>query len=132
MPEIIDFGSTVLAHVESHCELVSNSGMLRVDIGVEFEQVGDDAAMQETDIGEEVRERQRAKEQTHIDDNYKRNREDWQTTGKGFILRCFLNEVTSSLDINWFAVSGVGMRRSAKASAEVSCALKSECRISQS
>ncbi len=82
MPQIIDYSVHILRLCEEHCELVSKSGVLRVDLGIEFQSCKDDESE------DEVLQRQLRPEQ-------------WQRTGTGRIVRFFLNEVTSALDINW-------------------------------
>ena len=85
-PLVIDYSAHILRLCEAHCELVSKSGVLRVDLGVEFMSCTVNAAGR-MDTEEELRDRQKQPSQ-------------WQLTGAGFIVRFFLNEVTSTLDIN--------------------------------
>lgn len=81
LPQMIDFGVHVLGECERHCRLVSESSILRTDIGVEFLYCK--GGQSEEDLKKE-----------------RKRPDQWQLTGEGFIIRCFLNEVTSSLDIN--------------------------------
>ena len=71
----------ILKECEHHCKLVSSSGILRVDLGAEFQKCK----------GGETEAQLRKKQ---------RNPLLWHITGAGFVVRFFLNEVTSSLDIN--------------------------------
>jgi hypothetical protein len=81
LPQIIDYSVHILRLCEQHCKLVSQSGVLRVDLGIEFMPC---AAKKERAV---IR---------HLP-----HPELWQRTGTGRLVRFFLNEVTSSLDINW-------------------------------
>lgn len=95
LPEMIDYGAHILAHTEDHCKLVSSSGVLRVDLGVEIKPIASDGAAGDVD-------RMRAIEQQYVAKEKENIGRGWQSTGRGYIVRCFCNEVTSSLDINWF------------------------------
>lgn len=81
MPSIIDFATHILAHMETHASLLTKSGMVRVDIGVEFwkgeGELSDSAAP------------------------WSAFKHDERTIYARFIL----NEVTTSTDINLFMVS---------------------------
>jgi hypothetical protein len=78
--------------MEAHCHLVSESGIVRTDLGIEFMRCSKADGRTEAEL--------RARR--------KRPR-DWQLTGEGFIIRLFMNEITTTLDINWFSVSPCDM-----------------------
>lgn len=122
LPDLIDFCTHILSHSERHCGLMSNSGVLRLDLGVEFRycqtfiessdntrtrRSDDDIAIDEANM---IDEANRIDEANMIDETNVINdhipASTWQVSGgsHGFIFRCFLNEVTSTLDINWFSV----------------------------
>lgn len=86
LPQLCDFACFILAECEKHCALVDESAILRVDIGVELIR----CSVNEDEIA--CINRQACPSL-------------WQSTGERFISRFFLNEVTSTLDINWFSVS---------------------------
>ena len=86
-PLLIDYSAHILRLCEAHCKLVSKSGVLRVDLGVEFQRCS------------AVNAAGRMESEKQLLDRQKRPKE-WQLTGAGFIVRFFLNEVTSTLDIN--------------------------------
>jgi hypothetical protein len=105
-PSVLDLGASILPHMvgfaqlalracESHCKLVSNSGEIRVDIGVEVEHVDSFYP----DLGA------KATEADLIQALPEHTRHQWFSTGQGAVVRFFVNEVTSTLDINWFTVS---------------------------
>ena len=90
-PQRTDFAQHILQQCEGYCKLVSNSGILRVDLGEEYLHC-DDAAELSNRAERLVAEAQLRSEQPrpHL----------WNCTGHGFIVRFFLNEVTSTLDVN--------------------------------
>lgn len=98
LPQIIDYSVHILRLCENHCQLVSKSGVLRVDLGIEFIEC------------EAEQEAEKLREQLIP--------ELWQSTGTGRIVRFFLNEVTSTLDINW-SVSSTARVASAGEAADV-------------
>lgn len=83
----IVFGDKVLARLNSKiADLIEDTPILRVDLG-----------MLKKDIADGDTEASLVAAQTHP--------ARWDTTGKGYIVRFFVNEITSSLDIGWFSVS---------------------------
>lgn len=86
-----DFAQHILQLCETHCKLVSNSGILRVDLGEEYLHC-DNAAELSSRAEHLAAESQLRSEQPRPC--------LWHCTGHGFIVRFFLNEVTSTLDIN--------------------------------
>jgi hypothetical protein len=90
LPQAIDFSVHILRLCEEHCKLVSSSGVLRVDLGIEFLHCRKHADDSLAESEEHLRARQQ-------------HSELWHSTGAGFLVRFFVNEVTSTLDINWSA-----------------------------
>ena len=77
---MIDFSIDILRECEEHCQLVSKSGVLRVDLGAEF--IFCDPAQSEEELRAAVGKKHQLNQQ-------------WHCTGAGFIVRFFLNEVRS-------------------------------------
>lgn len=109
LPELIDYGNHILVHMEQYCRLVSSSGIVRVDLGVEVKEVvpvvGSGDTQRECELrfcrSGEVRERAVQEEEKKDAPVVRRG---WQSTGRGVAVRCLCNEVTTSLDIGWFMV----------------------------
>jgi hypothetical protein len=90
-PLLLEYSRRLLDVCEAHCRLVSRSGVLRVDVGTEFlactaEKAGESRVASE----ERLPQRHFCPQQ-------------WFVTGHGFVVRFFCNEITSSLDVNWFS-----------------------------
>jgi len=106
LPQVVDHAAFVLSACESHCQLVSSSGLLRVDVGVEYVLAPPQHIVSQTSAGQEfvrwatIPER----EASELQNIPKAHRHQWQCSGLGWIFRVFTNEVTSSLDINIYAV----------------------------
>jgi hypothetical protein len=95
LPQLIDFALQVLEELESRYQAVSQSALLRPDLGVEHRLVPAATSPAMWALAE-------AQLLAAVPAD---TRDQWQCSGFGFIFRIFLSEVTSSLDINTYAVS---------------------------
>jgi len=87
-PFLVDYCAHILHLCERHCSLVSKTPIVRVDCGAEFYHC------EPNEVG------------ARTEDEIMQHRlkpGQWQRTGSGRIVRYFVNEVTTSLDINWFS-----------------------------
>lgn len=93
LPQLVDFAAHVLRACENYAELVSSSGLLRVDLGVECVEAVSESTLTNGDS-----------ELVSLLHQPEPSRRQWQRSGLGWIFRPFTNEVTSSLDINVYSV----------------------------
>lgn len=92
MPVVTDFVSHVTAQLEAHCRLMSSSAMIRVDLGFRISP--------------------RKKNEDEMEDEMEDDSKEKKTRGPGWLpvygtdneIRLFVNEVTTTTDINLFAV----------------------------
>lgn len=83
-PQCIDFCCHILSLLESHCQLVSRSPLIRLDVGAEFKAC---SRMSSVDGAAVVA----AAESSLI--AIQQRPEQWQRSGAGFIVRFFLKKV---------------------------------------
>jgi hypothetical protein len=96
-PILVAFAQHILGLAESFCRLVTETAVLRVDLFYEIELVAIESPATEAQI--------EAAEKKHIEEKQLEvgYRERWIRTGKGAVILPFLNELTSTGDINFFS-----------------------------
>jgi hypothetical protein len=82
LPHIIDFSVHLLAQAEKFCGLVSELGIVRVDVDMQVIECEEDEKESELIVT--------------LPDEWKKN---WQTTGKGFIVGFRFKNMTKDLDV---------------------------------
>jgi hypothetical protein len=85
LPQCVDFAAHILRLLEDQGQLASRSGVLRVDIGAEFQH----CAPGQTE--EQLIQQQKQPHQ-------------WQATGAGFVVRCFFNELHIDLALGYMSM----------------------------